>query len=136
MEAIAAVPKKTPEDWAAPDPTTKGENSSRKFYTLTEAKFHRVNPAAGALPNHDIHGILKGNRQAEIDAGLDQVRRNHFRISKRTRDFWLLFISVNAFLLFGVSRFHNVISMVYGLSGVVLFSLGLVWVMYGVMDRY
>ena len=136
VEEKPVVTKKTPEDWPAPDPTTKKENTSRKFYRLTEAKFHRINPAAGAMPHHDVHGILKRNRQAEIDAGLDHGHRNRFRISKRTRDFWFLFISVNALFLFGAIQFRNFISSVYALSGIVLFTISLVWIMYGVMDRY
>jgi len=135
-EVKPVIVKNSPENWPAPDPKKKREKISRKFYRLTEAKFHRINQADGAHPRHDVPGILRVIRQAEIDAGLDHVRQNRFRISKRTRDFWFLFISVNALFLFGAIQFRNFISSVYALSGMVLFTISLVWIMFGVMDRY
>ena len=75
------VRKSTPENWPAPDPKKKCAKTHRKYYRLAEAKFHRINAKPGDHPEHDVFGILRDLRQAEIEAGLDQVRQNRFRIS-------------------------------------------------------
>ena len=59
------------------------------------------------------------------------------RPSRRKRDFWLLFIGGNLLAAATVGGLHkNVVTVVFGFSAMVFFSLGLIWVMWFVMDDY
>ena len=58
-------------------------------------------------------------------------------VSRRKRDYWIMLIAGNALIVGGVAlaRF-NPISLIFGVSGVVMLSLALTWVMWFVMDDY
>jgi len=91
-------------------------------------------PAAAA---NQVLEILKFNRECEKRAGLDQLSAQPPRSNRRLLDYWILFALGNGF--FGTALWlgwGNASVMVYSISGVALFTGGLTWVMYGVMDRY
>ncbi len=128
---------KPPQDWAPPGQENLAAHANRQRYRMTEAIFDKVNAAPGQLPRIEVHEILDGNRQAEIEAGLDlPPPPSRFRISKRSLDFWFMVIAGNALILGGAIYFQNTASLVFGIAGSGLYTFGLVWCLYGVMDRY
>ena len=131
-----AVLQTTPQDWAPPRRENDPAFTSRKNFRLTKAKFEKVNAQAGKLPKIDVYNILDEIRQTEIESGRDFVRSNRFRISRRTIDFWIVAIAGNTLILAGSIYMQNTASMMIGIGSSGLFTFGLLWSMYGVMDRY
>lgn len=86
-------------------------------------------------PN-DVFTHLQGNRAVEKRHGLDKVEIRK-RKSRRKRDFWLLLVGGNLAIIGAVVVTNiNVVTVIFGLSGLIIFSLGLSWVMWQVMDKY
>lgn len=86
-------------------------------------------------PN-DVFTHLQRNRAVEKQHGLDAVEIRKIK-SRRKRDFWLLLVGGNLAIAAGVALSgFNLINVIFGLAGLILFSLGVTWVMWQVMDRY
>ena len=95
-----------------------------------------VSPPPVAARNQVLE-ILQFNRECEKKAGLDELSARPPRSNRRMLDYWILFAIGNGF--FGTTLclgWSNASIMVYSISGLVIFTVGLTWVMYGVMDRY
>lgn len=132
--------KKSPQAWAPPGKEKDPAYLNRKHYAFTENKFKKVNSAPGVEPRIDVQDILGDIRETEqvtmIRSGRDHVRPNRFRISKRTRDFWIAIIVGNTIFLGAGIAMQSTVSIVFGIAGCGLFTFGLLWSMYGVMDNY
>lgn len=126
----------TPQEWCPPGQENDPAQINRKRFRTTTAKFENVNAQAGNLPKIDVYDMLDEIRQTEKDSGLDLPRAGRFRISKRSLDFWFMVLAGNAVILGGAIAMQNTMSMVFGIGGSGLFTFGLLWSMYGVMDRY
>jgi hypothetical protein len=111
----------------------------RKDYVMKEREFERVNAVPGTQARsseHDIHSILEQNRAVEQRKGLNEVVIKQ-TVSRRKRDFWLLFVPSN--LLLAILTWQgrdNPFFLTAGLSAMVLVSLGLTWIMWFVMGDY
>ena len=91
-------------------------------------------PKAGD-PN-DVFAHLQGNRAVEKQHGLDAVEVRKVK-RRKLRDFCLLLVGGNLAIIGAVFATNfNVVTALFGLAGVVMFSLGLTWIMWPVMDRY
>ena len=110
-----------------------------KKYDLKPREFERVNALAGNAgkgTEHDVYAMLQHNRAVEQQSGLNEVEVKHIK-SRRKRDYWLLFLLCNP--LFAIVAWlgrGNPFVFASGLAGIVLFSLGLTWVMWFVMEDY
>lgn len=122
-----------PEQWAPPGQAARID---RKHYGLGEAKFQKVNDTRSQRSRIEVKELLDEVRQAEIAAGLDLPRRHRFKISRRSIDFWIMLIAGNTVLIGGGILMQNTSSIVFGFAGSGLYTFGLLWSMYGVMDRY
>ncbi len=94
-------------------------------------------PAPPATTPNQIFEILQLNREHEMRAGLHQLSVQPPRSNRRRFDYWILMAVGNGF--FGSTLclgWSNAPVMVYSISGMVIFTAGVTWVMYGVMDRY
>jgi predicted phage tail protein len=116
------------------------EDPPRKIYTTKPREFERVNAPPGSKvgksTEHDVYAILQQNRSVERKAGLNEVEIRPVR-SRRKRDYWLLLVPGNAlFGLVGWIARDNVVVLVSAGAGMVVFSLGLTWVMWFVMNDY
>jgi hypothetical protein len=106
---------------------------------MTAGSHH--NPAARKVegkaddPN-DILAVLQQNRLAAKKHGLNEVEIKEIK-SRRKREFWILIVGGNLAII-GAVFFSgiNVITVIFGLSGLILFSVALSWIMWQVMDRY
>ena len=146
-----------PDD--APDPP-------RKFYQLKQKEFEIVNAPSGAAaadstPTHvrghlraannaplkpaatppprenEVHALLRDNLARANAAGLNDLAPPPKRRSRRKRDYFLLLVPVDAFfayMAFGPGA--NAATFAYGLGGIALYTCGLTWVMWFVMDDY
>ena len=85
----------------------------------------------------DVLEILKINRDNERQAGLDQLPVLPPRPNRRRRDYWIMLAIVNGFFAATMLLGRGYVPVVvYSLSGMVLFTAGITWILYGVMDRY
>ncbi len=132
------IERTTPANWGKPGAPTPATTSapSRNPLGFGTAKFERVNTAPDVGQKVDVTTMLNEVRQMERDAGLDELKPERFRVSRRTRDFWIMLIAGNALLLGGGIAMQSLTSLVFAIGGMGLFTFGLLWSMYGVMDRY
>ncbi len=95
-------------------------------------------PSSAAVPaENEVHAILRANLARAEAQGENAIILPPRRPSRRKRDFWLLFIGGNLLAAATVGGLHkNVVTVVFGFSAMVFFSLGLIWVMWFVMDDY
>ncbi|MSU46533.1 MAG: hypothetical protein EXS42_05285 [Lacunisphaera sp.] len=92
----------------------------------------KVPPSGGANraadPN-DVYAVLQQNRTVEQKFGLSEVQIKEIK-SRRKREFWLLLVGGNLAIIGGVWLGGiNVVSVIFGLAGIIILSLGLTWVM-------
>jgi hypothetical protein len=125
--------KPSPRAWGRPG---QADRHDLKEFKFGENKFEKVNSAPDLPGRIDVKDLLQEVRQAERDAGRDVLKPDRFRISRRNRDFWLVFIIGNALFYGGAFYMQNTVSWVFAIAGSGLFSWGLLWSMFGVMGRY
>lgn len=141
------------------------EDPPRKVYGFKDREFKRDNAPTGSVPPpptvkelammagpvipspkgatgpkagdpNDVYSALQHNRTIEKMHGGDQVEIRQIK-SKRVRDFWLLLIGGNLLIVGVVVVLGlNPVTVIFGLGGVILFSVGLSWIMWQVMGRY
>ena len=141
------------------------EDPPRKVYGFKEREFKRDNAPAGSVPPpptvkelaimagpvtasprgatgpkagdpNDVFVALQQNRQIEQAHGGDQIEIKKIR-SKRLRDFWTLLIGGNLLIAGSVVVLGpNVATVMFAFGGVILFSIGVTWIMWQVMGRY
>jgi len=108
-------------------------------HTFTTAKFEAVNEPTATPTSEptDVHQILRANITRDEAAGLNVVKPMPKRPSRRKRDFWLMIVAGNLTIVaLVIATGHNVVSVLFGLAGVVLLTSGFTWVMWCVMDDY
>ncbi|MBA4136791.1 MAG: hypothetical protein C0518_05690 [Opitutus sp.] len=103
---------------------------------FTEPKFERVNSLPGLGRKVEVTELLDEVRRMERNAGLDLARPSRFKISRRTKDFWLMLVLGNGLLLGGGIAMQSLTSLVFAIGGMGLFTFGLLWSMFGVMGKY
>ncbi len=86
---------------------------------------------AGANRQNEVHAMLRDNLAHANAAGLNDVAPQPRRKSKRTRDYLLLLVSGNAIIALGF-----ILQPVFAGAGLVLFNIGLTWIMWVVMGDY
>jgi hypothetical protein len=113
-----------------------GAGDEPKF-TLKEKTFERVNMPAteSASPPHDVYQILKQNKTIADSTAepLDLTPRR----SRRTRDYLMVMVLGNAAIIGAILVLpKNAVTLAFGFSGAVLYSVGISWVVWVVMDDY
>ena len=94
-------------------------------------------PSAPVKAENEVHAILRANVAQAEAKGLNEVTPQPRRLSRRKRDFWLLLAGGNLLVIAAVLLTHkNVLTLIFGLSATVFFSLTLIWVMWFVIDDY
>ena len=122
----------TPKAWGRPGEADRHDVKEFKF---GEVKFEKVNDPANGK-RIEVTDLLHEVRRAERDAGRDFLDGGRTRVSKRGIDFWIMLILGNAVLYVGAYFLANTTSWVFAIAGSGLYSFGLIWSMFGVMDRY
>lgn len=118
----------------------------RKTYGLKPKEFERLNaprPEAGETTEpaplaNDVFAMQRDLREREMAAGMDVLKpAERPRATRRRRDYRLLLLGGNGAIV-GVGALvdFNLMTLVCVFSGVILFSIGLTWIMWVVMDRY
>ena len=86
---------------------------------------------------NEIHVLLQDNLSHANAAGLNHLAPKPKRRSRRTRDYFLVVITLNAFFAFAAfGPYANAVTFVYGIAGMIFFTVGITWVMFFVMDDY
>lgn len=124
-----------PASAGTPTPTAK-ELAMLSTATAPDRSRAQASATPKEADPNDVFAILRANRAVEDQAGLSDIEIREIK-SRRKRDYWLLLIGGNLAIIGIVflSGF-NVISAVFGLAGLVLFSLSVTWIMWQVMNKY
>jgi hypothetical protein len=121
-----------PSSGSAPMPTAK--ELAVLAGPVTPSPKGATKPKAGD-PN-DVFAALQQNRRVEQRHGGDQIEIRKIK-SKRWRDFWLLLVGGNLLIVGSVVGLGpNVVTVMFGFGGVILFSISVTWIMWQVMSRY
>lgn len=110
----------------------------RRRYQLKPREFERVNdrpgePAAGREAPLTVQDHLRAASSGAPPAMSSRPRRR----SRRNRDYWLALLGVDALLAFvAFGPFANGATLLFGAAGLILYSVGLTWVMWFVVDDY
>jgi hypothetical protein len=90
-----------------------------------------------AQPRNEVHAILQDNLTHANAAGLNQLSPKPKRRSRRKRDYWLLLLGLDGFFAFmAFGPYANPMTFIYGIAGIIMFTLGLTWVMWFIMEDY
>jgi hypothetical protein len=87
---------------------------------------------------NDVHALLRDNVARANAAGLNELTAVRARRSRRKRDYWRL-MALGTIILGGIAALTGPrmpIPFIYAIAGVVLFNLGLWWIMWHVMEDY
>lgn len=91
-----------------------------------------MNAPSSASPDPNAVRLTLGeNLKRANDAGLNDVVLPPPRRSRRKRDYLLAMLVGNAVLVV-----CTIIAPVFGAAGLVIYNVGLTWVVWGVMDDY
>lgn len=101
--------------------------------TLKRAEFESVNKP-DSPPSLDPMEILRVNREREIALGRDNLVFSAPKRSRRTHEFFKLLIGGNLAAL--LAWWLNPGAIIFCLAGAIIFTSGLIWVMYFVMEDY
>lgn len=84
---------------------------------------------------NDVHDILRTNLARANAAGLNDLEEKVRRPSLRKRDYWLLMVGGNGFFV-TAGLLQGGVVLVFAGAGIILFTVGITWVMWFVMDDY
>lgn len=88
----------------------------------------RIQPADA---ENDVHALLRENRRHADAAGLNQLAEQPRRSSRRRRDYIVALLLGNL-VLAGCT----ILSPIFGAAGLIIYNIGLTWIVWVVMDRY
>lgn len=85
----------------------------------------------------EIQALMRENVARADSAGLNDVASPRRRRSRRWRDYLLSILLVDSAIVALVLGLGvNPVTFLFGLGGIAIFTTGLAWVMFGVMDDY
>jgi|SRR5688572_15648850 len=123
------------ESGTPPSPT--GRIDVRDIFKQASTPGPVLPTTRAAAQKNEVHAILEDNLARANAAGLNALSPKPKRRSRRRRDYLMVMIPLNAFFGFvAFGPFSNVMLMAYGVAGIILSTLGLGWIMFGVMDDY
>jgi hypothetical protein len=119
----------------SPSPTTKDLAMMSGTPAVSPLRL-KAPPAARPDDPNDVYAVLQQNHDTAQKHGLNEVQIKEIK-SRRKRDFWLVLVGGNLAII-GAVWFSgiNVITVIFGLAALIVFSIGLSWIMWQVMDRY
>lgn len=125
VEPHAATPSPPPSA-AAPGPIDV-RTLAREAYVPPPSKAATRLPPA---PENEVQAVLRENLARANAAGLNEVSSRPRR-SRRRRDYFLALVIGNTVLLGGAFLMP-----IFGIAGMILFNVGITWIMWFVMDDY
>jgi hypothetical protein len=121
---------------AAPPPPTVKELAMMSGTPPVDSSRRKAAPTAKPGDPNDVYAVLRENQRLAKQHGLNEVEIKKIK-SRRKRDFWLVLVGGNLAIIGAVVLTNiNVVTVIFGLAGLIVFSIGLSWIMWQVMDRY
>lgn len=119
-----------------------GDDDSKPIDVRTlNLQAQQTNLAFGAKPaepaENEIHAILQDNLARANEAGANDLVLTDRKMSRRTRDFWI--VLAGGYLVMLVLAFlftRSQTALFIATAGGVIYAVALVWVMWFVMDDY
>jgi hypothetical protein len=137
FEAVNDVPSASLSPGGTPGPPTPHKIEMRDLYQQALTPGPVLKPGRRPVAKNDVHAILDANLAQANAAGLNDVPLTPKRRSRRTRDFFIIVIPLDALFAYAAfGPYSNVMLLAYGLAGLIISTIGLGWVMFFVMDDY
>lgn len=136
FESVNDVPRDSPLHAAQPRPdpgivaADQGRIDVRDLARTAAIPTAKSQPSPAA-PANEVHAMLRDNLARANAAGLNRVDLTPKRASRRKRDYWVAFVLGNALLAVATK-----IQPIYGAAGIIIYNLGLTWIMWFVLDDY
>jgi len=107
--------------------------SARVPLNLKPKEFEPDNarPGDASQDPNDIAAVLRENHRRANEAGLNEVTFGPPRRSRRKRDYIIAMVAGNLALVAAA-----IVSPIFGGAGLVIYNVGLTWIVWGVMDDY
>ncbi|MEO5957799.1 MAG: hypothetical protein ABIZ49_04600 [Opitutaceae bacterium] len=131
----APVPAPPPGDASeTPGTATSATETPRDVREIARLAARGAPPlgvnAPANRPN-DVHALLRQNLDRANAAGLNELTPKPRHKSRRKRDYILALILGNALSIIGTA-----IMPVFGVAGLIIFNVGLTWIMWFVIEDY
>ena len=136
FEAVNAVPPRADDSRREPRPDPgpglgdNGRITVEEHFRAAQMGGPVLKKSRSAAEN-DVHAILRDNHTRAEAAGLNKLTPKPTRKSKRLRDYLVLLLGGNVALLMAFR-----LQPIFAGAGLVLFNVGLAWIMWVVMDDY
>jgi hypothetical protein len=120
-----------------PDPQIEGQPIDvREIYQQAQTPGPVLQKSRVPMAN-DVHAILAENLARANAAGLNTLKPKPKRRSRRTRDYFLMIVPLNAFFGFAAfGPYANPVTFVYGIGGMALSTVAVTWVMFFIVEDY
>jgi hypothetical protein len=137
FEALNRPASQLPTGASDPPAPSSGKIDVRDLYLQAKTPGPVLATTRAAAQKNDIHVILEDNLARANAGGLNNLTPKPRRRSRRRRDYLMVMIPLNAFFAYAAfGPYSNVMLMAYGVAGIIISTLGLGWVMFGVMEDY
>ncbi len=136
FENVNGVPRDSPlhEAQPLPDPgiveSHKVRIDVRDLARAAAIPTEKSQPSPAA-PANDVHAMLRDNLARANAAGVNRVALTPKRPSRRKRDYFIALAAGNALLAVA-----TMIQPIFGAAGLIIYNIGLTWIMWFVMDDY
>lgn len=124
----AADPASEP---GAPRAAADGPVDVREMARQAAAGAPLLGGNAPANRANDVHAMLRENHERANAEGLNELAPKTRRASRRKRDYIVTSLAGNALLVAAIW-----LQPVFAIAGIILFNIGLTWIMWFVMDDY
>ncbi len=136
FENVNGVRRESPLHEAQPPPDPGIVPTEKVRIDVRDLIHNAAIPSATSQPappngENEVHAMLRENLARANAAGLNHVALPPKRISRRTRDYVIALILGNALLAVA-----TLIQPVFGAAGLIIYNLGLTWIMWFVLDGY
>ncbi len=110
-----------------------------KFRLKPRQDFARANPEPGiqaASRDHDVFAWRQQEQALNHQSGVDEIKIVR-RSNRRAIDYWTTLLIVNLTMgAIGVWGRNNLFVLASCGAGILVFTIGLTWIMWGIMRRY
>lgn len=132
-----APPPSVPSPGESPVPATSDRIDIRDLYAQAATPVPLLTHGDRSVVRNEVHELLHDNLARANAAGMNDLAPKPRRRSRRLRDYFILVIPLDAFFGFAAfGPYQNVVTLAFGVGGMIVTTLGIGWVMFFVMDRY
>ena len=134
---LRSAPREFERVNASADTPASHPTDVKELFALANAKAPTPAAVAASQATNEVHAMLRENLAHANAAGLNELKPLAQKISRRRRDYWVALVGGNGLLAALVLiTFPNIVSLCFGVGGMLFYSLALTWLMWVLLDDY